>query len=180
MTARLADTPVLETERLVLRAPQMADWERWRAFTEDERSRFIRGGEPMELGKAWRAFAHVTGMWALRGYGSFVFCLKGSDDALGMTGPWHPMDWPERELGWTVWQAGAEGKGYACEAAARARDFAFRDLGWDTAVSYIDPANARSVALAERLGCTLDTGAATPFAETPTLVYRHPRPEART
>ncbi len=179
MTPHLADTPVLETDRLTLRAPKMADWDRWWAFTQDDRSRFIRGEEPMELGKAWRAFAHVTGMWALRGYGSFIFCLKGTDDALGMTGPWHPMEWPERELGWTVWSADAEGKGYAFEAAARARDFAFRDLGWDTAVSYIDPKNARSIALAERLGARLDPDAPAPFADEKTLVYRHPRPEGR-
>lgn len=176
MTPHLADTPVLETARLTLRAPTMTDWERWVAFTADDRSRFVRGNEPMDLGKAWRAFAHVVGMWALRGYGSFVFCPKGSDDALGMTGPWHPMEWPERELGWTVWHADAEGKGYAFEAAGAARDFAFRDLGWQTAVSYIDPENVRSIALAERLGCTLDREAQTPWKDTQTIVYRHPAP----
>jgi len=176
MSAHLAGTPILETERLVLRAPQMADWPRWLAFTQDARSAFIRGGTPMELGKAWRAFGHVVGMWALRGYGSFVFCLRGSDDALGMTGPWHPMEWPERELGWTVWQRAAEGKGLAFEAAKAARDFAFLSLGWDTAVSYIDPENARSIALAERLGAVLDNDAAVPHPDEPTLVYRHPNP----
>lgn len=174
MTPHLADTPVLETERLVLRAPQMADFDAWRAFTQDDRSAFIRGGEPMPLGQCWRAFAHVTGMWALRGYGSFIFCARGSDAALGMTGPWHPMDWPEPELGWTVWTAEAEGKGLAFEAATRARDFAFADLGWTTAVSYIDPDNARSQALARRMGCTVDDGAATPPGDHPPQVWRHP------
>jgi RimJ/RimL family protein N-acetyltransferase len=179
MMAHLSGAPVLESERLVLRAPAMHDWPRWLAFTRDERSRFIRGGEPMEEGKSWRAFAHVAGMWALRGYGSFIFCLKGRDEAIGMTGPWHPADWPERELGWTVWAADAEGKGYAFEAARRARDFAYRELGWDTAVSYIAPENARSIALAERLGARLDPDAAVPHPDEPTLVYRHPRPEGR-
>jgi RimJ/RimL family protein N-acetyltransferase len=177
MTPHLAGTPVLETERLTLRAPKMADWERWHAFTQDERSAHIRGGEPLELGKAWRAFGHVTGMWPLRGFGQFVFCLKGSDDALGMTGPWYPMDWPERELGWSVWVPEAEGKGLAFEAAARARAFAYGELGWTTAVSYIDPENARSIALAERLGAVRDEAAAVPHPGEPTLVYRHPAPE---
>ncbi len=179
MTARLADTPVLQTERLTLRAPAMQDWDRWRAFiVEDPRAQFIRSDD-IDRGKAWRAFAHVVGMWALRGYGSFVFCPRGSDEALGMTGPWHPMEWPEREIGWTVWRPEAEGKGLAFEAAARARRYAFEDLGWDTAVSYIDPRNARSIALAERLGAALDPGAPVPFGDKPTLVYRHPRPEGR-
>ncbi|MCU0912171.1 MAG: GNAT family N-acetyltransferase, partial [Rhodobacteraceae bacterium] len=149
-------------------------------IVEDPRAHFIRG-EDIDLGKAWRAFAHVVGMWALRGYGSFVFCLKGSDDALGMTGPWHPMDWPEREIGWTVWRPEAEGQGFAFEAASRARDFAFRTLGWTTAVSYIDPRNARSIALAERLGAVRDPLAPppVPLADTPALVFRHPNPEVQ-
>ena len=180
MTPHLAGTPVLQTQRLTLRAPAMQDWARWCAFiVDDPRARFVRGAD-IDLGKAWRAFGHAVGMWALRGYGSFVFCLRGSDDALGMTGPWHPMDWPERELGWTVWQPEAEGKGLAFEAAARARDFAFRDLGWKTAVSYIDPGNARSIALAERLGAVRDPQAEppVPLADMPALVFRHPAPGA--
>jgi RimJ/RimL family protein N-acetyltransferase len=178
MTAHLSNTPVLETERLVLRAPGLQDWDAWRDFVvHDERAHFIRG-EDMNDGKAWRGLGHVVGMWALRGYGSFVFCLRGTDRALGMTGPWHPMDWPEREIGWTVWSAEAEGKGLAFEAATAARSHAFRDLGWDTAVSYIHPDNARSIALAERLGARLDPTAATPAHDPCPLVYRHPRPEA--
>ncbi len=131
----------------------------------------------MDEAKAWRAFGHIIGMWVMRGYGQFVYCLKGSDEALGMVGPWHPVDWPEREIGWHVWTAEAEGKGYAFEAASAARDYAFGALGWDTAVSYIDPANDRSIALALRLGARRDTEAATPHPEEPTLVYRHPKPK---
>jgi RimJ/RimL family protein N-acetyltransferase len=176
MTATLSGTPVLHTARLTLRAPKMADWDTWLAFTRDDRSHFIRGGQPMDLRTAWRAFAHVTGMWALRGFGSFVFCRQGSDDPLGMTGPWFPMEYDEPELGWSVWQAAAEGRGLAAEAAARARDFAFADLGWTTAVSYIDRANARSIALAGRLGARPDAAAISPHPGEDVLVYRHPQP----
>lgn len=179
LTAPTLAAPVLTTDRLTLRGPQMTDWEAWRAFALDERSRFVRPAEMTE-GIAWRAFAHVAGMWALRGFGSFVFCEKGSDTALGMAGPWYPMDWPEPEIGWTVWNARAEGKGYAFEAALAARDWARDALGWTRPVSYIDRDNARSVALAERLGCTLDPEAAQPHPDKPCLVYRHPMtPEAR-
>ncbi len=108
----------------------------------------------------------------------FVFSAKiDPDTPLGMAGPWFPEGWPEREIGWTLWAAEAEGKGYAREAAVAARDHAFRDLGWDTAVSYIDPENTRSIALAERLGARRDDAARHPGDE-PCLVYRHPKPEA--
>ncbi len=179
MTTTLPHIPMLQTERLVLRAPQMDDLPAWAAFVASDRSRFVRGDDTSER-TAWRGLAHVAGMWMLRGYGSFVYALKETpDQPLGMTGPWHPVDWPEREIGWTVWTAEAEGKGYAAEAATEARRHAYEDLGWPTAVSYIDPANARSIALAERLGCTLDPDAAQPdFDGTEVLVYRHPAPEA--
>jgi RimJ/RimL family protein N-acetyltransferase len=178
MTARLADTPLLETERLTLRAPGMQDWDAWCDFIiRDDRSKFVRAGE-MDEPKAWRALCHITGMWALRGYGSFVFTMKGEARALGMTGPWHPWEWPEREIGWTIWSTEAEGKGLAFEAATAARAFAFETLGWDSAVSYIHPENIRSISLANRLGATLEPGARFP-GEGPALVYRHPRPEAR-
>ncbi len=178
MTALLTNIPTLETERLILRAPGMQDWEAWLAFCLDDRSRFVRADD-IDEGKAWRAFCHVAGMWALRGYGSFVITAKGADTALGLTGPWHPIDWPERELGWTIWSAAAEGQGYAYEAARAARDYAFGTLGWTTAVSYIDPENTRSIALAERLGAVRDPSAKVPHPEDPCLVYRHPAPEGR-
>ena len=175
MKPELINTPVIETERLILRAPAIADWPAWRTFVGSDRARYIGG--PLDEAKAWRSFGHVVGMWVLRGYGSFVFTTRTSDAPLGMTGPWHPADWPERELGWTLWAPEAEGRGYAREAAEAARDHAFRDLGWDTAVSYIDPDNARSIALAERLGARRDMKAAYP-GDKPCYVYRHPKPEA--
>lgn len=175
MTIRLAETPELETERLILRAPGAPDWPVWRTMMASDRSRFIRNGE-IDDGKAWRAFGHVIGHWVLRGYGMFVFALKSDTTALGMAGPWHPFDWPEREIGWSIWTAEAEGKGYAFEAATAARDYAFGSLGWDTAISYCDPANLRSIALAKRLGAVRDAQAKTPWDE-PCLVFRHPRPE---
>ncbi|NUB44800.1 GNAT family N-acetyltransferase [Fertoebacter nigrum] len=170
----LAPTPVLHSARLTLRAPVAADWPHWRDFAASDRARFVGG--PLHEDKSWRAFCHVIGMWVLRGYGTFVFHETGSDTPLGMCGPWHPVDWPETELGWTLWHPEAEGKGLAFEAATATRDHAFRDLGWTTAVSYIDPANARSIALAERLGARLDPAALQPDPGKPCLVYRHPAP----
>lgn len=176
MTAHLADTPVLETERLTLRAPTMADYPVWEAFAATDRARFIGG--PYTKRDAWRAFGHFAGMWALKGVGSFVFERREDGAALGATGPWVPEDWPEPEIGWTVWRDEAEGKGYAYEAATAARDFAFDTLGWDTVVSYIDHGNDRSVALARRLGAVEDADAEQPIPGKTMHIYRH-RKEAR-
>jgi RimJ/RimL family protein N-acetyltransferase len=175
MTVSLSPTPVLTTARLTLRAPCAADWPAFRDFILSDRARFVRAPE-MDVAKAWRGFGHIVGMWVLRGFGMFVFHETGQDRPLGAAGPWHPVDWPEREIGWSAWDPAAEGRGLAGDAAAAVRDHAFGALGWETAVSYIDPANARSIRLAERLGAVRDPGAAHPFGADPMLVYRHPHP----
>lgn len=177
MTPHLADTPVLTTERLTLRAPAPQDWPAFSAFLATPRSEFVRDGE-LDEGRKWRAFGHLIGHWVLRGFGMFIFTPKGADEVLGMAGPWFPAGWPEREIGWSVWTAEAEGKGFAYEAATAARAHAFGTLGWDTAVSYIAPENTRSIALAERMGASRDDKAAHPGGDRPGLVYRHTAPGA--
>ncbi len=161
----------LETARLTLRKPGPQDAERAVAFFTSPRAEFV--GAPYTPGKAWRHFAAEIGHWDLLGFGMWAFCAKGSDTALGLAGPWCPIDWPENEIGWLTFDGG-EGHGYAFEAANAALDHAYGTLGWTTAVSYIDPANTRSIALAERLGAALDTDAPQPKPDQPCLVYRHP------
>jgi RimJ/RimL family protein N-acetyltransferase len=170
----MTEAPRIETERLVLRMPGGDDWEVWADFVGSERARYVGG--PMDRDLAWRSFAQVIGHWTLRGWGSFVITRRGHTAPLGLTGPWYPHGWPEHEIGWTIWSADAEGRGYAFEAAAAARRFAYERLGWTTAVSYIDPANDRSIALARRLGAVEDPHAARKDADD--LVFRHPAPEA--
>lgn len=175
MTVTLSDTPVLTTDRLTLRAPRARDWPAWRDFYMSERSHWFRPGETPDPEAAWRSFATIIGHWVLHGWGMFVMTPKDSDCAMGCVGPWKPEGWPEAEIAWSIWSADTEGKGYVSEAARAAIAHAFTDLGWATAVSYIDPNNARSVALAERLGAQPDPGAAYP-GEAPIVVWRHPDP----
>jgi len=162
--------PVLETDRLLLRRPDDRDTDAAIAFLASDRARHVGG--PMTLGGAWRAHAKMVGHWTLRGFGLFAVTDKTTGETLGISGPYYPGDWPEHELGWHIWRADAEGKGIAFEAACAARDWAYGTLGWTTAVSYIARENARSIALVERLGATLDDAAQRPDPDC--LVYRHP------
>lgn len=166
---------LLHTERLTLRRPAGGDWPALRAFHMSDRASYVGG--PRDLGAAWRIFAAEVGHWDIFGFGMWAVTVTGDDAAIGLIGPWSPPDWPENEIGWFVF-GGAEGKGYAAEAARAALTHAFDTLGWDTAVSYIAPGNARSIALAERLGAVLDPDAALPPGE-PCLVYRHTPPKVR-
>lgn len=148
----LTGIPVIETPRLILRGPKSSDFEGFAAFTASDRS--IHVGGPLSRVMAWRGFCHATGHWLHRGYSSFIIVDKVTDLPLGMSGPWFPEGWPEPEIAWTIWVPEAEGKGMAFEAAQAARAWAYHTLGWTTAISMIAAENARSQALARRMGCT--------------------------
>jgi RimJ/RimL family protein N-acetyltransferase len=177
MTSFAISGPVIETERLILRVPEARDATGSIAYQVSDRSIFTGGPKPED--QAWRMFASIIGHWAIRGWGLFAVQMKSDDQACGMVGPWMPHGWVEQEIGWTLWDGRHEGLGVAHEAALAARAWSFETLGWTTAVSYIDPQNARSIALAERIGARLDPEAKHGFGDEPCLVYRHPAPEGQ-
>ena len=173
MSATTFTIPTIETERLLLRAPSLADFEPEAEFFASDRASHVGGKMPRE--QVWRWLASVVGHWAFRGFGFFGVEEKSTSRYLGHVGPWFPEGWPEREIGWTLMN-GAEGKGYAFEAAKAARAWAYKTLGWDTAISMILHGNSRSVALAERLGAQLESD----FEHErfgPCHIFRHPSPE---
>ncbi|MEL7150419.1 MAG: GNAT family N-acetyltransferase [Pseudomonadota bacterium] len=165
-------TMSLQTERLVLRRPNGDDAAAIMAFYNTERSQFTGGN----LGRfnAWKQTAAMLGHWEVAGFGLWAVTARGSDDILGLVGPFYPDGWPETEIGWVMFD-GAEGKGYAFEAAKAALSDARARLGWRDIVHYIAPENTRSITLAERLGAARDAEAATPKPDDPCLVYRQPR-----
>ncbi len=164
---------MLQTSRLILRASTKDDWSAYSAFMETEAARFFAGFR--DQGRAWRSFGTLIWHWIDRGFGPWAVTMRGNDACVGIVGPKFPPKWPERELTWIIF-GDAEGKGIASEAARAARADAYQRLGWATAVSYIEPENTRSVALAERLGAQLDIAAPVPGG--PVRAYRHPGPEA--
>ncbi len=171
MSLRQLSYPVIETDTLVLRAPEGSDFETYADFMNSDRSHMTGG--PLDRPAAWRTFASETGHWLLRGYGMFTVVEKASGRLAGQTGFWNPEGWLEVELGWRAF-AGFEGKGIAFEAAHAARDYAYNTLGWGPLISVIAPENARSIRLAERLGATLERDDWSTPSGKPALIYRHP------
>lgn len=170
MTAALANTPVLETARFTLRAPQPRDYPTWRDFFLSPRATFIGGGPAWDAGRAWRAFASIIGHWVIHDFGLFAIEDRASGQALGATGPWYPDLWPEPEVGWSVWVPEAEGTGVMAEAVPTVLAH-LKDRGWRSTVSYIVADNARSIALAERVGAVRDPDAQGPAEDD--IVFRH-------
>ena len=161
--------PTLHTKRLTLRAPEVADFEVYRAICASERARFMGG--PMNRAAAWAEFTSDIAGWVLHGFGYWSLVDTASKQVIGFVGISKESARPE--LGWAL-ADGFEGKGYAQEAAhaARARYFQMHPEG--ALVSYVNPANRRSVALANRLGCYLDESASAP--KKGDLTFRHVAP----
>ena len=164
---------VLRTENLVMRPPKAQDEADFVDFYMSDRAKFVGG--PLERSRASLMFHSHVGLWVTRGVGLWAVTRPTDDTALGFVGCFFPGGWPEKELGWLLYDR-AEGKGLAYEAASAARDHAFGPWGWSTAVSYIAEGNDRSIALAERLGATRDPDAQMPEGR-PCLVFRHSKPE---
>ena len=148
--------PTLTTDRLILRAPKLADFEHWAAFFASPRSIHERG--MMERDAAWRVWASDVAIWQLRGYGPFGIDDRDTWDYLGEVGIYEPDGYPGPELGWFVVPE-AEGRGIAAEAARAVMAWARADLGWTRLINIIDPANDRSIALGQRLGGVIDPDA---------------------
>ncbi len=164
--------PILETKRLILRGPEPEDYPNFKATFASYRSRFMGG--PLNAYETWMLYAAEIGHWNIRGYGMWMIHDKETDETLGMAGGWFPAKWPEREIAWIIWPEKA-GHGYALESTHAVRRHFYNDLGWDGAVSYIDPKNLDSIRLAERLGAVKDKSA--PSVDGHDVVYRHPSPE---
>ena len=164
--------PTLETERLILRPMKMEDWPLYRELMQSDRALYMGG--PLTLQGAWGFFCMDIAQWALMGHGALMIEVKDTGECVGQVGINHGPLFPEHELGWLVYEE-AEGKGYAFEAASAFRDWAYDNLGLRTLVSYMDPDNARSAKLAERLGAFVDHAAQRP--DPSDIVYRHIHPD---
>jgi RimJ/RimL family protein N-acetyltransferase len=148
--------PTLATDRLILRMPVLADFDHRAAHAASPRADLDYGR--MDRAEAWRYFASEVGLWPLRGYGPFSVADGATGVYLGEVGIYHPPAYPEPELGWMVVPA-AEGNGIAYEAARAVMVWARRSFGWDRLVNYVNPRNARSIALGLRLGGVRDSEA---------------------
>ncbi len=166
---------MIETQRLLLRVPEIGDFERYaELFGDPEAARHIGGA--VQRAAAWRRFLQMPGAWHVQGFAMFSVLDKRTGEWLGQAGPWQPEGWNGTEVGWSFRRA-CWGRGYATEASRAAIDWAFEALGWDEVIHNIDPDNEASIRLAERLGSSF-RGAGRlpePFADAPVGVWAQTR-----
>ena len=85
------DTLQLETSRLILRVPRLADLDSFAALMADEENaRFIGGVAPREV--TWRALMTMIGAWHATGVSMFSVFEKVTGRWVGRLGPWQPEE----------------------------------------------------------------------------------------
>jgi RimJ/RimL family protein N-acetyltransferase len=155
MTAFEIPTPT--TDRLRLRAFRAGDLDAYAAMRANpEVVRYLGTGRPSTPVEVWRMMAGFLGQWALRGYGVWA-CEKIDGGAfIGAVGIYHPLDWPEPEIIYSLdrpfWR-----QGFATEAAGAARDWLFEHFPLPRVASFIRPDNLASKRVASRLGAVYES-----------------------
>jgi RimJ/RimL family protein N-acetyltransferase len=135
---------------------------------------FLNDGVPYTAEQSGGQSERFATHWATHGFG--LWAVEHHDDILGFAGLAHPL-WfsqyaSEVEVGWRL-HPRAWGRGYATEAARAARSAA-SELHLERIIATIDPANTRSIAVALRLGMTLDATVAHPQRPGDIAIYAIP------
>ncbi|MEP4194183.1 MAG: GNAT family N-acetyltransferase [Aliishimia sp.] len=150
----LSTAPTLKTQRLVLRGPDRNDLPEFTRFMTSAPSMKAQG-ETITAEQAWFGFLTGIGHWNWHGFGFFTVVEQQTGNPIGRVGLIKHSNWPDIELAWHLFE-GAEGKGYATEAAMAVKKWAHEHLRLENLFSYIDCDNARSQAVATRLGAVTD------------------------
>jgi ribosomal-protein-alanine N-acetyltransferase len=147
------------TARLRLRPWSSAFDAGFAAMNADpEVMRYVTGGVAMTSEESGALSARFAAHWDEHGFGLWAAELAAGGEFIGFVGLQHP-GWfadmaAEVEVGWRLVRA-AWGRGYATEGGVAALAAAFSTLELPRVISLIDAANARSAAVARRLGLTL-------------------------
>ncbi|MEP5152977.1 GNAT family N-acetyltransferase [Planktotalea sp.] len=144
-----AQIPTLMSDAVMLRAPKVEDFPLYADVLCTSRGQYMGG--PLSREDAWWDFVQMASGWILHGHGGWAIEDLDSGDLLGFVILGLEPGDAQIELGYLVSEDN-EGLGIAHEAAQLARAFAFDTLKLNELASYIHKDNARSVALAERMG----------------------------
>lgn len=150
---------MIETERLTLAPPTLADFDDSYAMSRDPTVVRYIGGKPASREDAWNKLLRNIGHWDAFGYGIFTVRDRSGNAFVGEVGLAHfsrglgeAFD-PFPEAAWVV-TARSHGKGYATEAVAAAHEWMTLTQRPARTVCLIHPENAPSLRVAEKLGYT--------------------------
>jgi RimJ/RimL family protein N-acetyltransferase len=141
--------PILQTERLLLRAYRPEDFDAFAEHTADAESMVHLSVKDRQT--AWRIFGSHAGLWLLHGAGWWAVELRETGQVVGTVGAFFREQSSDMEIGWNTYRA-FWGKGIAGEAAAAMVDHAFTVRREPSVHALISEGNTSSIRVAERLG----------------------------
>jgi len=172
--SRMAYPSTVKTERLVLHRwdPEAHSPALTNINAQPVAVTYLNAGVPYTAHESRAQSERFTAHWDRYGFG--LWAVEVAGEVVGFAGAAHPMWFPaylaEVELGWRF-DPRAWGNGYATEAARAAAEAAFTHLELDRLIACIDPENTPSLAVAERLGMTLDVTVEHPQRPGPLAIY---------
>lgn len=149
--------PVVETERLILRGMEKADFAAYVAIWQEPEVIRFTGGSPRPVADFWGRFLKIAGNWAIEGFGQWGVFRKTDGALVGQIGFFSAMrgigaDFDAApEAGWVL-SAAAHGQGHGREATEAAhRWFDAQPFG-GVSHAMIEVGHRKSFAIAARLG----------------------------
>jgi RimJ/RimL family protein N-acetyltransferase len=172
---------MIETPRLLLRLPELADAEAFLAIHQDPEvvaAKHVTLKEPLGgVDVAVRNINRILRHWESRGYGQWAVVRKAPGEVIGCVGFYHPDGWPGVDLGW-IFHRPHWGNGFATEASRAAIKWAWDGTKIDHIISLIAPDNLPSIRIATKIGQSFERVDVDPIHGEPTHVYGIKRPAA--
>ncbi|RIH91060.1 GNAT family N-acetyltransferase [Meiothermus granaticius] len=151
------NVPILKTERLILRGHRRDDFEAFaEIYADPDVTRFI-GGKSATREESWKRLLMIAGFWQVLGFGTWAVELRDESRYVGYVGFGdirREIDPPLDGMPEGAWVLSSEvhGRGVATEAVRAALEWIDRHYHGNTTTCIIDPENAASIRLAEKVG----------------------------
>ncbi|MBR1852860.1 MAG: GNAT family N-acetyltransferase [Lachnospiraceae bacterium] len=143
---------ILETTRCLVRETTVTDVEAfYKIYEEPEITRYM---EPLyDDPEEERAYAedYIDKVYAFYDFGIWSVVEKESGAVIGRAGICYREGYEDPELGFVIgvpWQ----GKGFATEVCVAVLEYAWRELGFERVLAFVQPDNAISCRICEKIG----------------------------
>jgi len=169
----------VETPRLLLRLPTVADAEPYMDFMWDAevvaKKQVTLTEAPGDLELARRKTTALVDHWQSKGFGLWTVVDKSSGQVIGCVGLQEWKGWPGVELAWIIHRS-RWNQGLASEAASAALEWTWAHTKIDHIISIINADDLRSMRVATKVGETFERADVDPINGESVHVYGIRRP----
>lgn len=147
---------ILETKRCIVRELALSDMDAlFTLYEDDGMTEFLENLYPYEEELEYQK-AYIENMYRFYGYGMWLVFEKATGKLIGRAGLEHREELDgEMELGYAIGTP-YQNKGYATEVCKAIIDYARNEIMTPVLNCLMDPENASSIHLAEKLGFSFD------------------------